>query len=70
MAMDLVPLVANLGFLIVVSLYLLLRVEKRLEEMIIIIKDANENIKENIKFLSNQSARAHYPGRIPRPCLR
>ncbi|MBM4236790.1 MAG: YvrJ family protein [Firmicutes bacterium] len=69
MAMDLVPLVANLGFLIVVSLYLLLRVEKRLEEMII-IKDANENIKENIKFLSNQSARAHYPGRIPRPCLR
>jgi len=69
MVMDLVPLVANLGFLIVVSLYLLLRVEKRLEEMII-IKDANENIKENIKFLSNQSARAHYPGRIPRPCLR
>jgi len=69
MAMDLVPLVANLGFLIVVSLYLLLRVEKRLEEMII-IKDANETIKENIKFLSNQSARAHYPGRIPRPCLR
>ena len=41
---ELVPLVANLGFPIVVSLYLLIRVEKRLEELITIIKEANENI--------------------------
>jgi len=41
---ELVPLIANLGFPIVVSLYLLIRVEKRLEELIAIIKEANENI--------------------------
>ena len=43
---ELVPLVANLGFPIVVSLYLLIRVEKRLEELITIIKEANESINK------------------------
>jgi len=41
---DLVPLVANLGFPIVVSLYLLIRVEKRLEELTTCVKEANESI--------------------------
>jgi hypothetical protein len=41
---DLVPLIANLGFPIVVSLYLLIRVEKRLEELTTCVKEANESI--------------------------
>ena len=41
---DLTPLVANLGFPIVVSLYLLIRVEKKLEELSACIKEANKNI--------------------------
>lgn len=43
---DLTPLVANLGFPIVVSLYLLVRVEKKLEELSGCIKEANKNISK------------------------
>ncbi len=43
---DLTPLVANLGFPIVVSLYLLVRVEKKLEELSACIKEANKNISK------------------------
>jgi len=43
---DLTPLVANLGFPIVVSLYLLVRVEKKLEELSACIKEANRNISK------------------------
>ena len=41
---DLTPLVANLGFPIVVSLYLLIRVEKKLDELTACVKEANKNI--------------------------
>ena len=41
---ELTPLIANLGFPIVVSLYLLIRVEKKLEELVNCIKEANKNI--------------------------
>jgi hypothetical protein len=41
---DITPLVANLGFPIVVSLYLLVRVERKLEELTACIKEANKNI--------------------------
>ena len=41
---DLTPLVANLGFPIVVSLYLLIRVEKKLEALSACNKEANKNI--------------------------
>ncbi len=40
---DLTPLVANLGFPIVVSLYLLVRVDKKPEELSGCIKEANKN---------------------------
>jgi hypothetical protein len=43
---ELTPLVANLGFPIVVSLYLLVRVEKKLEELVGCIKEANKNISK------------------------
>ncbi len=43
---DLTPLVANLGFPIVVSLYLLVRVERKLEELKACIKEANRNIEK------------------------
>jgi hypothetical protein len=41
---DITPLVANLGFPIVVSLYLLVRGERKLEELTACIKEANKNI--------------------------
>jgi hypothetical protein len=41
---ELTPLVANLGFPIVVSLYLLIRVERKIEELTTCIKEANDNI--------------------------
>jgi len=41
---ELTPLIANLGFPIVVSLYLLIRVEKKLEELVNCIKEANKSI--------------------------
>jgi len=41
---DLTPLVANLGFPIVVSLYLLIRVEKKLDELSACIKETCKNI--------------------------
>ena len=41
---ELTPLVANLGFPIVVSLYLLIRVERKMEELTTCIKEANDNI--------------------------
>ncbi len=41
---ELMPLIANLGFPIVVSLYLLIRVERKLEEMASCIKEVNRSI--------------------------
>ena len=41
---ELMPLVANLGFPIVVSLYLLIRVERKLEELTACVKEANKNL--------------------------
>lgn len=41
---ELTPIIANLGFPIVVSLYLLIRVERKLEEMAGCIKEVNRNI--------------------------
>ena len=41
---ELTPLVANLGFPIVVSLYLLIRVERKLEELTACVKEANKNL--------------------------
>lgn len=41
---ELTPLVANLGFPIVVSLYLLIRVERKLDELKGCIKEVNRNI--------------------------
>ena len=43
---ELTPLVANLGFPIVVSLYLLIRVEKKIEELTACIKEANKNLSK------------------------
>ncbi len=40
----LTPLVRNLGFPSVVSLYLLIRVERKIEELTVCIKEANDNI--------------------------
>jgi len=41
---ELVPLIANLGFPIVVTLYLLIRVERKIEELTACINEANENL--------------------------
>ena len=41
---ELTPLVANLGFPIVVSLYLLIRVERKIEELTACIKEVNKTI--------------------------
>jgi hypothetical protein len=41
---ELTPLVANLGFPIVVSLYLLIRMERKIEELTACIKEANDTI--------------------------
>lgn len=43
---ELTPLVANLGFPIVVSLYLLIRVERKIEELTACIKEVNKNISK------------------------
>jgi hypothetical protein len=43
---ELMPLIANLGFPIVVSLYLLIRVERKLEEMAGCIKEVNRSISK------------------------
>lgn len=43
---ELTPLISNLGFPIVVSLYLLIRVERKLEELKACIKEANRNISK------------------------
>ncbi len=41
---ELTPLIANLGFPIVVSLYLLVRVERKLDELTKCIKEVNKTI--------------------------
>ena len=41
---ELTPLISNLGFPIVVSLYLLVRVEKKLDELTDRIKETSDNI--------------------------
>jgi hypothetical protein len=41
---ELTPFIANLGFPIVVSLYLLIRVERKLDELTSCLKEANKNI--------------------------
>ena len=41
---ELAPLISNLGFPIVVSLYLLVRVEKKLDELTDRIKETSDNI--------------------------
>ncbi len=43
---ELTPLIANLGFPIVVSLYLLIRVERKLDELTACLKEANRNISK------------------------
>ncbi len=43
---ELMPLIANLGFPIVVSLYLLIRVERKIEKLAACIKEANRNISK------------------------
>jgi hypothetical protein len=43
---ELMPLIANLGFPIVVSLYLLIRVERKIEELAAYIKEANRDISK------------------------
>ena len=43
---ELTPLVANLGFPIVVSLYLLIRVERKIEELTACIKETSKNISK------------------------
>ncbi len=45
---ELSPLIANLGFPIVVSLYLLIRVEKKLDEVMSCIREASKNINKLI----------------------
>ena len=43
---ELTPFIANLGFPIVVSLYLLIRVERKLDELTSCLKEANKNISK------------------------
>lgn len=43
---ELTPIIANLGFPIVVSLYLLIRVEKKLDELSACIKELSKNISK------------------------
>lgn len=43
---ELVPIIANLGFPIVVSLYLLIRVEKKIEELSACLKELSKNISK------------------------
>ncbi len=41
---ELAPIISNLGFPIVVSLYLLIRVERKLDELKACIKETSRNI--------------------------
>ena len=46
MELDLMQLVANIGFPAIVTMYLLVRIEAKLENLSISINDLNSNISE------------------------
>jgi hypothetical protein len=43
---QLLPQIANLGFPVVVSLYLLIRIEKKLDELSACIKELSRNVSK------------------------